>query len=277
MKLRKRSTALMVLLGLAVAGLPAWAQDQNADAKFRLDVTPGDDTQIETTFSADEKPTVNRTFTVVLVLDNARNLMGANCDLDFDEAALEVMSVQETDGDLNFDGRVNIFDVREVGARFGATPEGSEVPYSAYFDLNLDDVIDSNDIGIVAEDDEFNTMGLFLTSNDPVSTELHESAEIFENPAISNQNGFINDIVFALLARPGVDREAFSFTGDARIAEITFSAKEGFAGDTTIGFITDPSDPQLIAIDAGTTITTAEIIGESTPEGEPLTVTVLAP
>lgn len=275
MRLVMRPSIVGCLLVVAICATPVLAQDRNANAVFRLDVTSGDDNQIASTFSADGAvANVAREFKVAVVLDDSINLMGANCDLDFDSDALEVVSIRESFGDVNFDGRVNIFDVREIGARLGATTGSTNPEYSRYFDLNSDGKIDETDIQIVSADPEFNKQGTYLTSNDPGVSSPRESAEIFEDPSISNQNGLVDDIVFVLLARPEVtDRDAFSFTGDARIAEITFRAKQTFSGDTTLSFITE----SLIAIDSGTTITTTAIEGSSVPQSAPLTVRVPAP
>ncbi len=274
----RRFCLLFALLAAFV--FPVFAQNQNDSAVFRLDVTQGDDTQSLSAFTTDAIPNVGRTFTVTVVLDDAQKLMGANCDLDFDESVLEVVSIEESRGDINFDGRVNIFDVREIGTRFGATPDSTELDYSEYFDLSDDDELNSNDVLVVAGDDEFNVQGIFLTSNNPNSSDIRESVEIFENPALSNQKGFVDDIVFVLLRRPDSDKtpDEFSFTGDARIAEITFQAKEGFnGGETSLSFISD----SLIAIDSGTTITTTSIDGASDSasglSGQSLTVNVAAP
>lgn len=275
MRLLMRPSIVGCLLVVALFATSALAQNRNANAVFRLDVTSGDDNQLATTFSADGVvPDVPREFNVVVVLNDAVNLMGANCDLDFDSDALEVVSIRESFGDVNFDGRVNIFDVREIGARLGAITGSTNPEYSRYFDLNSDGKIDETDIQIVNADPEFNKPGAFLTSNDPGVSPPRESAEIFEDPSISNQNGLIDDIVFVLLARPEItDRDAFSFTGDARVAEITFRAKDTFSGNTTLSFIPE----SLIAIDSGTTITTTAIEGSSVPQSAPLTVRIPAP
>ncbi len=273
---------LLVFSLIAVFASPAFAQPWNNDAVFRFDTTPGDDTRTSSAITDGPYTADSRTFTVTVVLQGADKLMGANCDIDFDETKLQVVSVQETFGDVNFDGRVNVFDVREIGARIGTEPGG--VDYSQYFDLDGDDQIGESDLALVAADPGFNIQGLFVTSNDPNDlTDILESVEIFEDPAVSNQNGFIDDVVFVLLVRPGDDRESRSFPGDAfpgdaRIASITFSALDDFqGGETEISFQSD----SLIAIDSDTQITTTTIEGASDSStglsGEALTVIVPAP
>lgn len=268
---------LLVVSLIAVFVSPVFAQPWNNDAVFRFDTTSGDDTRALSAITDGPFTADSRTFTVTVVLQGANKLMGANCDIDFDETKLQVVSVQETFGDVNFDGRVNVFDVREIGARLGSEPGGLD--YSQYFDLDGDDQIGASDLALVAADPEFNVQGLFVTSNDPNDlTDVLESVEIFEDPAVSNQNGFIDDVVFVLLVRPGDDREALSFPGDARIAAITFSALDDFqGGETEISFQSD----SLIAIDSDTQITTTTIEGASDSStglsGEALTVIVPAP
>ena len=237
---------------------------------FRLDFDSSNDT-IKTSiidppppvFTMDDVP-----FTVTVVLTGAQDLMGVNCDLSFDNAHLQVVDIQETAGDLNFDGRANVFDIREVGSRLNAT-EGQDL-YEEFFDRagdQPDGVIDLADVDAVAE--FFAKPGIFWTVNTEPAT-IKESVEVFEDPSVSNENGVIDDIVCFLLPRDHPPEAGFGFDGDARIADITFRPVDGFVGTTELTFT------QTWAVDENTQVNeeTGDIIGDLTPQSQPVSITI---
>jgi len=150
-------------------------------------------------------------------------------------------------------------------------------------------VINMADVNAIAE--YFAEPGKFWTVNTDDAT-IKESAEIFEEPTVSNQNGKIDDIVCVLLPREHpeateykpAEGEAtffgpagFGFTGDARVAEITFQPVTGFTGTTTLTFadksaITEES--VLVITRQNNVITDQEIIGELEPADEPVELSI---
>lgn len=240
------------LAGLALIVLLAADPVLGQTPVFKLDFDSSNDSI--STSVIDPPPTMdaaNSTFTVTLVLTGATKLMGANCDLVFNPDHLRVVNIQESSGDVNFDGRANVFDIREVGKRLNTTA-GSEL-YDSYFDRvegEADGVIDMADVGDIEK--FFAKPGIFWTVNTNDTT-IRESVEVFEDPTLSNENGVIDDIASTLLPRdhlpaPGYPEEqdatfagppGFGFNGDARIAEITFRPVNGFVGETELS-LTEP-------------------------------------
>ncbi len=270
------------LLILLAAG-PAYPQG----FIFKLDFDSSNDSILHSTIDA--PPSVIRAadgpFTVTVVLTGASKLVGANCDLIFNPDQLRVVNIQESYGDVNFDGRSNVFDIREVGARVN-----SAELYEAYYDrVETYGVLDMADVNAIAE--YFAKPGKFWTVNTDDTT-IRESVEIFEEPSISNQNGRIDDIVCVLLPREHpeateykpVEGEAtffgpagFGFNGDARIAEITFQPVTGFSGTTTLTFadksaITEES--VLVITRQNGVIIDQEIIGMLEPADESVELSI---
>lgn len=224
---------------LIAASLPTSAQDgANPEASFTLDfVTDTNDTQTETL--VESTPTFfevdgTQRFRCTLVLPDVENLIGLSCDLRFNPSVLQVVSIHEARGDLNFDGRVNISDVLTIGERFGDFI-GSN-PEWTYF--NLDNtgssagILDGGDVDALLPLLESNPDTLFWTANPDASNldSIRESVEIFEDPLTSNSNGLIDDIAVVLLRRPEVPVEGFGFDGDARIVDIEFEIIGGDSG-----------------------------------------------
>ncbi len=258
------SSALVFTIAMLIAA-GAVAQEPT----FQLDFDSSNDT-IDS--SVIDPPPVftglDGPFKVTVVLSHAQNLMGVNCDLSFDNAHLQVVDIQETYSDLNFDGRANVFDIREIGERLNAT-EGQDL-YEEFFDRAggaPDGVIDLSDVDAIAE--FFAEPGIFWTVNtDPVR--IRESVEVFEDPSVSNENSVIDDIVCFLLPREHPPTAGFGFTGDARIAEITFQPVDGFVGTTTLTFT------ETWAVDEDTEVNeeTGEITGDLTPQSQPVEITI---
>jgi hypothetical protein len=267
-----------LLTGLALAVLLAASPALGQAPVFRLDFNSTNDTIFKSTI--DPPPIINSAdgpFTVTVVLSGAKKLVMVNCDLVFDPAHLRVVNTQETYGDVNWDGRANVFDIREVGSRLNATVESKL--YHPYYDRaggRADGLIDLADVDAISA--FFAKPGIFWTVNTDDAT-IRESAEVFEDPTVSNENGKIDDIVCVLLPRqhppaPGVEGgtlaapAGFGFNGDARIAEITFQPVNGFAGETTLSF-TGTSAVTEDSVFVGT-----QIQGELQPSGESVNITI---
>lgn len=250
----------------------------NPDAVFTLDfATTTEDSQSSSTI--DTSPEFfevdgNQHFRCTLILPAVQNLIGLSCDLRFNPDVLNVVSINEARGDLNFDGRVNVADVLTIGERSGSFV-GSN-PEWTYFDLDSSGtstgVLDSADIDVLLPLIESNPDTLFWTANpDASSLEIiRESVEIFEDPAVSNSNGFIDDIAVVLLRRPEVAIEGFGFDGDARIVDIEFVIVGG-----------DTGQPASITLEDGVILDEGSVVNEdgslesvNTPTNQTITITL---
>ncbi len=261
----------LFLTSFLVISIVSWSQGVNDSASFQLDLLTND-SDSQTTSVIDETPVIdeNNRFTATLVLKDATNLIGVNCDLSFDPNVLQVVEIREARGDLNFDGRANIADVRVLGERFN---ESTNQNGFSFFDLDSSDssaeLIDGADVQTL-----LNYVGettLFWTQNDNTNADepIRESVEIFQDPEDSNANGIIDDIVVVLLPRVHPDsgfEPGFGFDGDARIAQITFEIVDLEAASTEITF----SDQ--LAIDEQTEVTTTEILNASSPQADAVTI-----
>lgn len=270
---RHRFSTFFALL-ICMALLPAANAGQNDAASFTLDFSASNDNKIESDTTGDPVIT-DGMFTATLVLDGAVALTGLTVDLRFDPAKLQVVSINETVGDVNFDGRSNIADVLTLAERFEATLDAnSGNPEYDYFDLVPSGVIDMDDINTLMA--QINQTNLYWTSNPNADgfgdfQTYPESVEIFEDPAVSSAKGLIDDIAVVLLPRDHPPQEGFGFTGDARIATITFRIVDGQSGETTISF----EDP--IVLDASTVINddgSFEENTESRPVSSEITITI---
>ncbi len=272
MKRRPRFSTLLALF-VCMTVLPAMA-GQNDSAVFTLDFSASNDTKNESDTSGDPVIT-DGMFTATLVLDNSTALTGLTVDIRFDPAVLQLVSINETVGDINFDGRSNIADVLTLAERFEASldPDTGNPEYD-YFDLVPSGVIDMDDINSLLA--QINQSDLFWTSNPNAEgfgdfQSFPESVEIFEDPAVSTAKGLIDDIAVVLLPRDHPPQDGFGFNGDARIATITFQVVEGQSGQTTISF----EDP--IVLDAATVINddgSFEENTESRPASPEITITI---
>jgi hypothetical protein len=252
---------LIIPCGFAFSGV-------NDDAVFALDFkTASDDAQLTTTIDAQPEYTpvtvegeARNRFAATVVLKNASNLLGVNCDLVFDKAKIRIVEIHEAKGDLNFDGRANVADVLTLGERFGQSTTSGGL---SYFDLDSStdsaNKIDGKDIEAVIP--YINEKTLYWTSNPNGDLKnIRESVELFESPEISNGNGKIDDIAVVLLSRIHPTPQGFGFDGDARIADIVFEIVPGATGETTISF------EDVMAIDESTEITQSTINNGSTPK-----------
>ncbi len=256
---------------------------RNDEAAFGLDFQiTGEDTQLksvlETTpvfFEIDEDGQTKTRFKATLVLQNANDLTGVNCDLKYDNTLLKVVEIHEARGDLNFDGRSNIADILVLGERFNQSTDENGF---TYFDRDATGdsagVIDSNDVEAVLP--YINETSIFWTSNinhdlPTSSEEIRESVEIFESPDVSNANSVIDDIVVVLLSRTHPTPEGFGFDGDARIADIIFEVIGDISQGTQITF------EDTMAIDEGTEITATEIVTDTFSRPSAPSITISRP
>ncbi len=249
------------------------AQGRNDAAVFVLDFELTDaDTQFSSTieeapvFQEDEGTPPRTFFNATLVLKDAVDLIGINCDLIFDPAVLQVVEIHESLGDLNFDGRSNIADILVLGERFNQST--SENGY-AFFDRSIEGtsagVIDVLDIQAV--ESYLGENPIYWTSNSNYDlTTIKESVEIFESPEISNANGKIDDIVAVLLSRAHPVPDDFGFNGDARIADITFEVVGDISGGTEIRF------EDTMAVDEGSVISLTDVTNASSPSAPNITI-----
>lgn len=261
--------SLISLCGFAFGGV-------NDESVFVLDFkTTDSDTQLATTIDSTPEflpVSVNgETFTrfaATVVLRNATNLLGVNCDLVFDKTKIRIVEIHEAIGDINFDGRANVADVLTLAERFGQATTSSGM---SYFDLDSTadsaDKIDGKDIEAILP--YINEKSLFWTSNPNGDlSAIRESFDIFESPVISNANGKIDDIAVVLLSRIHPTPQGFGFDGDARIADIIFEVIPGASGETTLSF------EDTMAMDELTEITQSQIINGSTPKFQNAVITL---
>lgn len=240
----------VVLLVVSIA-LPTYAQGRNTEARFVLDfVTDHNDSQtsssIEITpqFFQDNGATY---FLCTLVLLDSVDLMGLSCNIRFDNSVLRVDDIFEIPGDMNFDGRSNIADILTLGERLGI--DVSEHPELALYDLAGTGFVDRDDIDILR--DYLNLETLYWTQNPNTSDFdiVRESVTLFEDPEASNAKGIIEDIASVLLRRPETPIEGFGFTGDARVATIVFEIIGGETGQSVVLSLEDG-----VVLDEGTAV-----------------------
>lgn len=202
----------------------------------------------------------NATVTSYVILTGAANMLGANCDLVFPNNLLELVSITEQVGDINFDGLASLQDVLIEVSYVGLT--SSDPEYISYYDK---DVVASP--GVIALGDVLTVVSgvgvdkEFWVNNDGVDLTpfggFRESVEIYDPVAVSNAAGKIDDIVAVLLARPEVRADTnllnqFAFDGDAVMAEVVFRALA--TGTATLSFQEpvmldtddDPSNPTAV-------------------------------
>ncbi len=266
--------SLFICLLLGVSGIQAVAQ-QEAGLEFFLDFqTTQDDTQLQSTientpvfYEVTVDGETKTRFDLTLVLKNASDLIGVNCDLVFDPTQLQVVDIYEARGDLNFDGRANIADILVLGELFNQSADQEGYSYFNRVATGSSlDIIDYQDVEAVLP--YVNESSIFWTSNPNLDfTELRESVEIFETPDVSNARGKIDDIVVVLLSRVHPIPQDFGFDGDARIADITFEIVGDISGGTSIQL------EDSMAIHEDTVITPTEITGASVPSFQNIEIT----
>lgn len=269
----RKSLAVLCVLSLVSVSSVCAQENVNSDASVVLDFQTTDaDTRVQTTLDAQPvffEENGQTFFRATLTLQGAENLTGFNCDLVFDPAVLNVADIHEARGDLNFDGRSNIADILAIAERFNE-PAGPDAQNGySYFDRDASgasaNVIDAGDINAVLP--FINETSVFWTANQNQDlSQIRESVEIFEDPAVSNAKGRIDDLVVTLLSRQHPAQEGFGFDGDARIADITFVVVGDLSAGTTISF------EDVMAIDEATVITQDTITGAGVPIANPVVI-----
>ncbi len=273
-RIHTKWVVLFCVIVMGVNGGSAFAQGRNDNATFLFDYqTTSADTQTTSTIDDTPSPVFyedadgNIFFDATVVLRGAVDLVGVNCDVVFEADKLQVVSIHEARGDLNFDGRSNIADILVLGEMFNQLT--NEDGYS-YFDRaqseGSEGQVDYQDIEAVLP--FINENNIFWTANPNLDfTALRESVEIFESPEVSNTRGKIEDLVVVLLSRIHPIPDDFGFNGDARIADITFQVIGDISAGTTIRF------EDRMAIDEGTVITSTEITNASVPAAKDEVIT----
>ena len=240
---------LLFTIILVLAGTMVQAQTFQLD--FVPDVTHTDLTEPVTIDAPDASYAAGTTFKVDVVLAGAEDMIGCNSDIQFASDVLEVISIVEKQGDVNFDSIANLSDFTILALAFNAA-EGDD-NYEAAYDFRGDGVIDLSEftnaaLGYLVDSRYWTDAQEVAGTAEEAS---RESVEIFDPIAVINANGVIDDIVAVLLRRPGDTR---SFSGDAIVATVTFKVI-GESGDSgNIQFIpgstvilkttdVDPSNP----------------------------------
>lgn len=196
--------------------------------------------------------------TAYVVVTGVTEMLGANCDVLYDSSLIELISITEQAGDINFDGIPALPDVLQIVSFFGQPTGTAEVP--SYYDREVvftPGVVALADILSVVSgfgvDTDFwtNNLGVDLTAFGG----FRESVEIYDPVAVSNANNMIDDVVAVLLARPEVRADEnlwrqFAFTGDAIMAELQFNVV-GAAGQTATLSIRDDAEekPVVLTVD----------------------------
>ena len=216
----------------------------------------------------------NETFDVFLVIQGANDMTGVSVDIAFDATnVLTLLGVKEVPGDLDFSGDLQLseevlavinqficefnfectFDEFRDGHVQVSTGEGRAS--GVVYDQNGNQQTDLDEVLEIINEfiDEFNFAGTAYWTREmkqaAAAGEFAESVEIFDPPANSNVGGngtvgLIDDITAVLLKRPEVTG-AFSYTGDAIVAKLTFQAQSGAAGQQCVF-----SFPQAVYIDS---------------------------
>ena len=140
-----------------------------------------------------------------LVLTNVEDLIGMSTDIKFDPNVLQLagagLGVTEDRGDVNFDGKVNMFDIVELITERQA--RGSGATPIAYYDLNEDGNVDVFDVVRVVNNRKAADSGVNFWTNTRAGAmalpQAAESVEIFDNDA---PNGLLDDLDAVLLISP---------------------------------------------------------------------------
>jgi hypothetical protein len=240
----KMALAVLLLLGVAVSPM---AQTINLDMDTSAAGVQG---------TATVAP--GQEFQVYLVVEDAANMTGVSADLIFDATNLELVSIREVPGDLNFDGQLNsglevipvinqLIKEDNFIAGFDDFEDGYLRNSNVVYDTNNNQMTDGSEVlAIINElirvdnfaDTQYWTREVFTQT--PAA--YNESVEIFDPVSKSNTGGehpgLVDDMTSVLLARPDRDKENnFGYSGDAIVATLTFKAKAtAQAGTYTFSF-----------------------------------------
>ncbi len=229
---RKMKMAVF-MLGLLLVVSGAWA-GVNSSAVFKIDVDADNNGVPDGAYPTTVTVAENGMITLFVVLTGAQNLVGVNCDLQFDPDKLNLEAIEETISDLNFDGKANLVDLSNFALAYKKS--AGDPAYVSYYDRNRDNTINLVDLANFAIG--YKKPGAFWTVNADSFTGNRESVEIYDPVSRSNKDGasagVVDDIVAVLLRRPETNATGFGFDGDAIVSKLVF--KRLAAGNVTLSF-----------------------------------------
>ncbi|MBE7477174.1 MAG: hypothetical protein HS131_10655 [Ignavibacteriales bacterium] len=141
-----------------------------------------------------------------LVLEGVTDMIGVSTDIKFDPAVLQLVGqgrgVAEDQGDVNFDGKINVFDITKLIQERQSRDAGN--PGIAYYDLTQDNALNVFDIVRSIQSRQQADGGVNFWTNTRAGASVlsdltTESVEIFDSNV---QNGLLDDLVAVLLIRP---------------------------------------------------------------------------
>lgn len=236
-----------------------------------------------------------------LVLEGVEQMIGVSTDIKFDPAVLQLVGsgqgITEDRGDVNFDGRVDVFDIVRLINERQSRDTGN--PPIAYYDLNEDAAINVFDIVRVIGNRQQADSGVNFWTNTrggataltwPGTGPATESVEIFDNNVT---NGLIDDLVAVLLIRPegGVRNDTGrGFTANAQrpdpatqnatIARLEFQVITQTPQQTVIDILTADEAAKIATL--GPNANAAVVLHEgktvdqlANPAGQDLTITIV--
>ena len=223
---------LYIVLAFAViVAPPVLAQVDNSNATYVLDF----DVETEGIQGPElaDWTAGGSNYKVDLVLQNAQNVIGVNCDIKFVTGDIRIDLVHEKLGDLNFD---SISDLRDFSILIDSYNSSElDTNYEAAYDIDGDGNISlkefSNLIVGYLETSKYWTDAQIY--DDSVEEASHESVNITDPISVMNETGTINDIVAVLLRRPGDDSSIGDGSTDLVIATIWLTVKDDASSPTT--------------------------------------------
>ena len=252
---------LYIVLALAIiAAPPVMAQIDNSNATFVLDFdVETDGVQAPGTWNA------GGSYDVDLVLQNAQNVIGVNCDIVFATADITINLVHEKLGDLNFDSISNLNDLATLGRAYNSV--AGDENYEAAYDLNGDGSIDLSELSNLGRG--YKNESRYWTDAQAADGELdeasHESVNIVDPVDTMNEEGLINDIVAVLLRRPGDEDRSVTFDGDGRaIATIKLTVNANASGSTTFNLIDETDASTIDGTSAAVVLDTDDTVSDPT-------------
>lgn len=230
-----------------------------------------------------------------LVLTGVQDLVGVSADVKFDPNVLQLVGsgqgVTEDRGDVNFDGKVNVFDIVTLIAERQARDSGS-TPIT-YYDLNEDGSVNVFDIVRNINNRQSADTGVNFWTNTRAGAmalpQETESVEIFDNNA---PNGLLDDLVAVLLISPvggvrndtgrGFDSDTQRTdpaTQNATIARLEFQVVTQTPQSTTIDILAGEQQAKLDGL--GANANNAVVLHEgktvdqlANPAGNDVTITI---
>ena len=178
----------------------AMADIDNNNATYVLDF----DTELEGIQGPEEISwTKGENYEVDLILLNANNIIGVNCDIAFNNEDIKILMVHQKLGDSNFDGISSLNDLAILGRAYGSCVGDNY--YKISYDLNRDGCIDILEYS--AHNSGYEQTSKFWTDaqeyDGTIEEDSHECFNIYDPVSVMNENGIINDLATFLLRRPG--------------------------------------------------------------------------